>query len=166
MNFEKVKELIQLVNDSDLSYFEVKSEDSYVKMDKSLYRNSENNSLSAENKSALLSAIENISKTEILEKAETSNNTSAEVESAESKDDDCEYINAPMVGTFYEAVSPDADPFVNPGQKVSKGQVLCIVEAMKLMNEIVAEFDCEIVSVEATNGNMVEYGQPMFKIRR
>lgn len=166
MNFEQVKELIKLVNDSDLSYFEVKSEDNYVKMDKSLYRNTENNSPAVENKSSLLSAIENISKTEILEKAEASNSVSAQVEAAPSKEDDCEYINAPMVGTFYKAVSPEAEPFVNPGQKVSKGQVLCIVEAMKLMNEIVAEFDCEIVSIEAKNGNMVEYGQPMFKIRR
>lgn len=164
MKFEQVKELIQLVNDSDLSYFEIKSEDNYVKMDKSLYRNTENNGAVVENKSSLLSAIENVARTEILEKTEMESSIQSEV--APSKEDDCESINAPMVGTFYRAVSPEADPFVNPGQKVSKGQVLCIVEAMKLMNEIVAEFDCEIVSIEAENGNMVEYGQPMFKIRR
>lgn len=166
MNFEQVKELIQLVNESDLSYLEVKSDNNYVKMDKSLYRNTENTSAAVENKSSLLSAIENVAKTEIVEKNETSNNVSAQVEVASAKEDDCEYINAPMVGTFYQSVSPEADPFVTPGEKVSKGQVLCIVEAMKLMNEIVAEFDCEIVSVEAQNGNMVEYGQPMFRIRR
>lgn len=166
MNFEQVKELIQLVNDSDLSYFEVKNENNYVKMDKSLYRNTENTSNVVDNKSSLLSAIENISKTETVENSRISNDLSTQVEIASAKEDDCEYINAPMVGTFYQSVSPDADPFVSIGQKVNKGQVLCIVEAMKLMNEIVAAFDCEIVSVEAQNGNMVEYGQPMFKIRR
>ena len=161
MKFEQVKELIQLVNDSDLSYFEVKNENTYVKMDKSLYRNSETTNTVVDNKS-IQSADKDTVKQEKIEKIDPS----AQVEMASAKEEEGEFINSPMVGTFYEAVSPEADPFVNVGQKVKKGQVLCIVEAMKLMNEIVADFDCEILSIEAQNGQMVEYGQPMFKVRR
>ena len=79
---------------------------------------------------------------------------------------DCDYIQSPIVGTYYEATSPDADPFVKVGQKISEGEVVCIVEAMKLMNEISAEFDCEVISVLGKNGEMVEYGEPLFKVRR
>lgn len=63
-------------------------------------------------------------------------------------------------------MSPEDEPFVSIGQKINKGQVVCIVEAMKLMNEISAEFDCEIVSVLGENGKMVQYGEPLFKVRR
>lgn len=162
MEFEKIKELIGLVNDSDLSYFEVRSDNNYVKMDKSLYRNTE--SANQANNLAVneaCSTLNNIEKTEQTEKVENAlQNIDEKIE------EDFEYINSPMVGTFYSAISPEEPPFVIEGQKVSKGQVLCIVEAMKLMNEIVAEFDCEIVSVMAENSKMVEYSQPLFKIRR
>lgn len=73
-------------------------------------------------------------------------------------------IKSPMVGIFYAAASPDAKPFVELGSKVRKGDVVCIIEAMKLMNEITAEFDGEIVDICVQNGDMVEYGQPLFKL--
>lgn len=73
-------------------------------------------------------------------------------------------ITAPMVGVFYTASSPDAEPFVKKGDIVSKGDVLCIIEAMKLMNEINAEQEGEIVEILAQNGQLVEYGQPLFRI--
>ncbi len=76
-----------------------------------------------------------------------------------------EVIKSPIVGTFYEAASPGAPPFVKRGDTVSVGQVLCIVEAMKLMNEIEAEKSGEIVDILVSNGQPVEYGQPLFKIR-
>ncbi len=76
-----------------------------------------------------------------------------------------EVIKSPIVGTFYEAASPGAPAFVKRGDTVSVGQVLCIVEAMKLMNEIEAEKSGEIVDVLVSNGQPVEYGQPLFKIR-
>ena len=63
-------------------------------------------------------------------------------------------------------MSPEDAPLVSIGQKISKGEVVCIVEAMKLMNEISAEFDCEIVSILGENGKMVQYGDPLFKVRR
>lgn len=74
-------------------------------------------------------------------------------------------VKSPMVGTFYASSSPDKEPFVSVGDKVHKGQVLCIVEAMKLMNEIETEFDGEIVEICVKNEDVVEYGTPLFKIK-
>jgi acetyl-CoA carboxylase biotin carboxyl carrier protein len=74
-------------------------------------------------------------------------------------------VKSPIVGTFYDAPSPDSDPFVKLGDRVSNGQVLCIVEAMKLMNEIESDFAGEIVKVYVKTGQPVEYGQPLFAIK-
>ncbi|MDR2670479.1 MAG: acetyl-CoA carboxylase biotin carboxyl carrier protein [Oscillospiraceae bacterium] len=73
-------------------------------------------------------------------------------------------IRAPIVGTFYAAPAPDAPPFVTVGQAVSKGDTLCIIEAMKMMNEIEAERDGVIARVLAQNGSLVEFGQPLFEM--
>ena len=73
-------------------------------------------------------------------------------------------IEAPMVGTFYRAPSPDAQPFVREGDRVKKGQVVCIVEAMKLMNEIEAESEGKIEEILVQNGEHVEYGQHLFRL--
>lgn len=73
-------------------------------------------------------------------------------------------VTSPMVGVFYASPSPTDPPFVTVGSKVKKGDVLCIIEAMKLMNEITAEEDGEIIDICATNGNVVEYGQILFKM--
>ena len=75
-------------------------------------------------------------------------------------------IRSPMVGIFYAAPSPDAEPFVKVGQKVKKGDTLCIIEAMKLMNEITAEEDGVISDICVTNGQVVEYGTELFRIKR
>jgi acetyl-CoA carboxylase biotin carboxyl carrier protein len=74
-------------------------------------------------------------------------------------------VKSPIVGTFYEAPGPGALPFVKAGDQVAAGQVLCIIEAMKLMNEIEADASGEIVKVLVNNGQPVEYGQPLFAIR-
>jgi acetyl-CoA carboxylase biotin carboxyl carrier protein len=79
---------------------------------------------------------------------------------------DTEIIRAPLVGTFYRAAAPDAPPFVEKGDKVQKGKPLCILEAMKLMNEFQAEFELEIVAILGENGKMVEFGAPLFEVRR
>lgn len=73
-------------------------------------------------------------------------------------------IKAPLVGTFYRASSPDGSPFVEVGDKVKKGQVLCIIEAMKLMNEIESEVDGTLVKVLVENAQPIEYGEPLFLI--
>jgi len=74
-------------------------------------------------------------------------------------------VKSPIVGTFYEAPGPGALPFVKPGDQVAAGQVLCIIEAMKLMNEIESDASGEVVKVLVNNGQPVEYGQPLFAIR-
>ena len=75
-------------------------------------------------------------------------------------------ITSPMVGTFYRAASPDAEPFINEKDHVTPDQVICIIEAMKVMNEIKAEMEGEVVSILIENGESVEFGQPMVTIRR
>jgi acetyl-CoA carboxylase biotin carboxyl carrier protein len=77
-----------------------------------------------------------------------------------------EIVAAPIVGTFYRAPAPDAPAFVEKGSTVKKGQTLCILEAMKLLNELEAEFDCEIITILVENGRMVEFGAPLFEVRR
>ena len=74
-------------------------------------------------------------------------------------------ITSPMVGVFYAAPAENAEPFVKVGDRVTRGQTLCIVEAMKLMNEIMAEMDGEIVEICAENGQVVDYGCPLFRIK-
>jgi acetyl-CoA carboxylase biotin carboxyl carrier protein len=74
------------------------------------------------------------------------------------------YVQSPMVGTFYRAASPDSDPFVEEGDSVRKGQPLCIIEAMKMMNEIEAEIGGKLVKILCENGQPVEYGQPLMII--
>jgi len=77
-----------------------------------------------------------------------------------------EIITSPMVGTFYQAPSPDSPPYVRVGDKVKKGQTLCIIEAMKIMNELEAEFDCEILEVLVEDGQPVEFDTPLFKVKK
>lgn len=89
----------------------------------------------------------------------------ATAETAPAKASEGKTINSPIVGVFYVAPSPDSAPYVTAGKKVKTGETVCIVEAMKCMNEIAAEFDCEIVEVLVNDGELVEYGQPLFKVR-
>jgi acetyl-CoA carboxylase biotin carboxyl carrier protein len=77
-----------------------------------------------------------------------------------------EYIKSPIVGTFYRSASPDAPPFSEIGKKISKGQKLCIIEAMKMMNALEAEFDCVIEKILVNNGDMVEFDQPIFEVSK
>lgn len=162
MNLNDIKSLIDKINASDLAYFELKTEDGYVKMDKSLTRNF------AEKSPNSLGNVLNSLGNNINGNTEQSVKQEVKVTETEESVDDSNTItiNAPMVGTFYGSAAPGKDAFVSKGSKVSKGEVLCIVEAMKLMNEIECEFDCEIVEILVKEGQMVEYGEPLFKVRR
>lgn len=165
MNFNEVKELISILDDSKLAYFEMENEYGYIKIDKSMSRDCisnknknkvsaiENKVLKQEQRSNTISLKENIKENE---------NTIKEIEVEEN----VEFIKSPIVGTFYSKSSPDAEPFVQKGDKINKGDIVCIVEAMKLMNEINTEFDCEIVEIIAQEGKMVEYGQELFKVKK
>lgn len=80
-------------------------------------------------------------------------------------DEGAHIVTSPIVGTFYRAPSPDSDPFVEVGSRVKKGQVLCIIEAMKLMNEIESDADGVVAQVYPQNAQAVEYGEPLFAVR-
>lgn len=162
MDLKDIKELIEMINSSELAYFELKMDDNYIKMDKSLTRNLLDNTAIENVPSMTATNTNNYSSEEV-----NKNNTEESIEKDLVKaGEDLLTITSPMVGTFYGSPSPDSTPFVSEGRKVSKGDVLCIVEAMKLMNEIECEYNGEIVKVLIEEGHMVEYGQPMFKIRR
>ena len=85
---------------------------------------------------------------------------------SEAEDDSLETVTAPIIGTFYRSPRPGDPPFVDVGSTVKEGDVLCIIEAMKLMNHIEAEFDAEIVEILVENATPVEYGTPLFRVRR
>lgn len=162
MNLNEIKELIDKIDSSNIAYFEVKLDNSYIKMDKSLTRN-----ISKENKTSNLEEIEKIESLEektvsVLNLEEVNTQSKEEI----INEEDLYLVTSPMVGTFYESPGVGEDSYVTIGSKISPGDVLCIVEAMKLMNEIESEVSGEIVDILVKNGNMVEYGQPLFKVRR
>ena len=167
MNFEEVKELITMIDNSKLAYFEIENKDGYIKIDKSISRNYVSNKIDN-------SEINNLNKnSEAVNTVNTTGSPLVFTSKAEetvvddkTKEEGVEFIKSPIVVTFYSKSSPDAEPFVKEGDVVHKGDIVCIVEAMKLMNEITAEFDCEIVSVVCEDAKMVEYGQKLFKVKR
>ncbi|MCI6190747.1 MAG: acetyl-CoA carboxylase biotin carboxyl carrier protein [Clostridium sp.] len=165
MDFNGIKELIESVNSSDIAYFEYKTNDGHIKMDKSLTR------------SLTETPSKEIVKNEVKEEVVTaktesfSNNESvisqpvSQEKTKVSEDEDLYIVKSPMVGTFYTSPSPDKAPFVSVGDTVKTSSILCIIEAMKLMNEIESEVSGTIKEILVKNGEMVEYGQPLFKIK-
>ena len=148
MNYDEIKKLIEDMGNSRLDSLDIEFPDGVkIRMTKNTQKNIEDSKTISEN---------------VITKVNV--NT---VNSEDIKNEEMEYkvIKSPMVGTFYESSSPTAEPFVSVGDKVKKGQVICIVEAMKLMNEIESEFDGEIVEICVKNEDMVEYGMPLFKIK-
>lgn len=159
MDFEKIKELIQLVDSSDLAFFELQTGNDHIKMDKSLNRNIEENKLSSSSQK-----VENVTDTSnIANLKQELKNTETHID--ETIEDNDMVIKSPMVGTFYSSASPESEAFVKVGDKISKGKVICIIEAMKLMNEIESEYSGIITKCLINDGDMVEYGQPLFKIK-
>lgn len=163
MDIKEIKELIELINSSDIAYLEIETNDGRIKMDKSLTRN-----LVSDNSSKSVTYIEEKEKIKRNEnKKESAKELVEEIEKDKETFNNLEgiIITSPMVGTFYSASSPDSDPFVKVGDKVKSGDILCIIEAMKLMNEIESEFNGEVIEVLVKDGDMVEYGTPIFKIK-
>lgn len=165
MDFEQIKELITLIDSSDLAFFELTDGNSHIKMDKSLNRGGVegNNNNNSESKNIPQQYTEKIEKPVV--KEEVKKVKKEEVKEEKIEDSNLSVITSPMVGTFYSSASPDAPAFVKPGDTISKGKIICIIEAMKLMNEIESEYNGEIVECLVKNGDMVEYGQSLFKIR-
>ncbi len=150
MDIRKVKKLIEMLENSNLEEIEIQEGEESVRLVKST-RN-----------------LNNISSTQSIEIPQTSAEV-APVEETQSENTNQEtgdgnFITSPMVGTFYASASPGAKPFLSVGDIVAEGDVVCIVEAMKMMNEIKSEFSGKVVSIKVENSEPVEYGQALFEI--
>ena len=154
MDFKGIKEIIDIVNSSEITYFNFESSEGHLILDKSLTRNE-----------VFAETTTNESKKEVVKKEVCLDASEVKNEVVEETQDDCTVITSPMVGTYYSSPSPEADSFVQVGDKVNNGKVLCIIEAMKLMNEIESEVSGTIKEILVKDGEMVEYGQPLFKIK-
>lgn len=158
MNYQEIKKLMDDMGNSKLESFEIEFPDG-VKI--SMTKQSEKNISVVTAEQMIPTTVELPT---VVEKKETSLCQTAE-NKQEDKSEDMKIITSPMVGTFYASSSPDKPAFVQVGDHVQKGQVLCIVEAMKLMNEIESEFDGEIVEICVKDEDIVEYGMPLFKLK-
>ncbi len=152
MNLKEIKELIDLMNENELAEIEIEKENGKIRLKKNI----------SEEKIQ-------VSKSEGIEKAVT------KLEGKEQSNNDEELVAAkektaevvsPMVGVFYRTPAPDAEPFIEEGDEVEEGQILCIIEAMKVMNEIKSEITGKLVKVLVDNATPVEYNQPLFLIEQ
>ena len=156
LSFKEIKELIDLVAEKNLSGVEIERSGFRLRIEG---HRGESNGGSAVYYPALPVA----SAPAALPAAGA--DAAAAEERAEAAEDTLHYIVSPIVGTFYRAASPESDPFVSPGDRVEKNKILCIIEAMKLMNEIESDVAGEVVKVFPQNGQPVEYGEKLFAIK-
>jgi acetyl-CoA carboxylase biotin carboxyl carrier protein len=151
MNIKKIKELIRLLENSNIEELEVDSIFSSIKLRKT------QESTKIKRSTASRHETKDIDETETVE---SEKKTSIETKSSGK----LTQITAPMVGTFYRAPSPTSEPYVKVGDTVKEGQVLCIIEAMKLMNEIKSEYSGTIKEIHIENAEPVEFGTVLFSI--
>ena len=148
MDLEKIAGLVKIIEDSSLTQFTYKDDDLKITMSKLDHPPVIAPGMVQQAPPAPAAATE----------------TAVNVE--ETQEDNVLFIVSPIVGTFYSAPAPDVPAFVKVGDTVKNGQTVCILEAMKLMNEIQSEFDCEIEAILVSNEQKVEYGQPLFRVRK
>ena len=144
MDIRKIKKLIEMLQDSDLKEIEVSQGDESVR-------------ISRDNKSQTY--VEPVIQKQVVHEANVASEKVVHQEEIEGNQ-----ITSPIVGTFYRKPSPDKDPFVKVGDVVQEGDVLCIIEAMKMMNEIKSDFSGKVVSINVEDGQPVEYGQHIITI--
>ena len=155
MNVEEIKELMTLFNESNMTEFHLSNEEFEVQFSKrEEYPQVVSNAVAP---------VANVASP--VEAAPVSVSSSAETQEAPQVATDAKYITSPIVGVVYLQSSPDADPFVQVGKQITSNDTVCIVEAMKIMNEIKSDFNGEVVEVLVENGQMVDLGQKLFAIR-
>lgn len=144
MNVEEIKELMTLFNDSNMTEFHLSNEEFEVQFSKR-----------EEYPQVVSNAVAPVA------------NVASPVEAQEAPQvaTDAKYITSPIVGVVYLQSSPDADPFVQVGKQITSNDTVCIIEAMKIMNEIKSDFNGEVLEVLVENGQMVDFGQKLFAIR-
>lgn len=151
LSFKEIRELIDLVSERGLAGLEI---------ERSGFRLRIEGGRPAVANGGLGTAAESLSAT-----VPAGGSAAASAAPAAKEADDVHVITSPIVGTFYRSPSPESDPFAEVGEKVARGKILCIIESMKLMNEIESDVEGEIVAVYARNGQPVEYGEKLFGIR-
>jgi acetyl-CoA carboxylase biotin carboxyl carrier protein len=156
MDLDEIKQILELMREHDLAEFELERDSSKVKLRKQ----------SAPPVVAAAPAVPHLTYAPAAQALAAAVPAPGEsVLTAASEDVDLAILKSPIVGTFYRSSEPGAKPFAEVGQQVRKGQVLCIIEAMKLMNEINAECDGEVVKVYVENGQAVQYGERLFAVK-
>ncbi len=155
MDINLIKKLIKIVETSDISDFAVEEGDLKI----SISKNTVNHAVVAPQPQVIQSIPQPQQTTTALE-------TKEEPKAEKPSSNNLHEVKSPIVGTFYRAPAPDADPYVKVGDQVTEGGVLCIVEAMKLMNEIESDASGKIVKILIENGTPVEYNQPLFLIEK
>ena len=165
INMDELRELIGLITDNALTDFELQREGFHVKVGRNLYPNQPPVApvLPPVESHAIPAGTQNIVQSV---PHTTPPHPGAQAEEAASEDQGLHLITSPIVGTFYRSPSPNAESFVRIGSHVESDTVVCIIEAMKLMNEIQAETSGEVVKIYVENGQAVEFGQPLFGIRQ
>ena len=169
INMNELRELIGLITENSLTQFELEREGFHVKIGRGPFFDEQaaNAQLAAaaERQIAVGSAANTAGSVQSVP-ASAPPHPGAQAEEAASEDQDLHKITSPIVGTFYRAPSPTTESFVRIGSQVEPATVVCIIEAMKLMNEITAEATGEVVKIYVENGQAVEYGQPLFGIKQ
>jgi len=152
---EEIKELIELINESNVNDFSYEQDGTKLKIKKNY------------GEQVAVSAVQAAPQPQAKPQAAEAINAPIDAAAKEEKAaaENLHKITSPMVGTFYASSSPDKDAYVKVGDKVTKDSVVCIVEAMKLFNEITAEVDGEIVEILVKDGELVEYGEPLFLVK-
>ncbi len=153
MDFKEIKELIRVFDKSELNKLKVKEGDFEIALGKG-----------GNDKTQIISSTAPTVQVPQVQSVQAPVETTCVIENDEKICSDT--INAPMIGTFYAAPSPESPEFVKVGDKVKKGQTLCILEAMKIMNEVEAECDCKILEILVKDASPVEYDMPLFVIEK
>ena len=157
MDLDEIKQILELMREHDLAEFELERDSSKVRLRKHSTTPQFVATAPAGQHLTYAPAVQ--------APAAAVPATGEPVLTAASEDVDLAIVKSPIVGTFYRSSEPGAQPFADVGQQVRKGQVLCIIEAMKLMNEINAECDGEVVKVYVENGQAVQYGERLFAVK-
>ena len=163
LDHDDLDRLIEKISTSDIQEFSLEGEDFKLDIKRNLFDKNHSNQ-----NSTIINSSENQKTTAQVAPADniTLSSNSEVSQVAPPGRSDLADITSPMVGTFYRAAAPGEDPFVDLGSKITIGQTICILEAMKLMNEIESEFNAEIVEILVENGTPVEFGQVLMRVKQ
>lgn len=163
VNMDELRELIQLINENDFSEFELEREGFRVRFRRGVELSEASSAGFSPARELTASSASSAGEQAV---SAVPAHPGAKAQTEASEDQDLYIIPSPIVGTFYRAASPNADAFVKIGSRVEPDSVVCIIEAMKLMNEIQAEITGEVAKIYVENGQPVEYGQPLYGIKK